>query len=514
MTLTRLKPAPALARTLLASATAILWLPLSSLAQQSPQTLMQTPLQISQQTPLQTTVPPSAAPAAPGSAPPMGRSGAIPMGKLPAGVVAPANPMQQSGTGAEAGTAAPASGVQGAAPMFEEEIVPQRYADNPAVDLFINDMVARYDFDAASLHTLFNQVSYSASAIKLVTPAPIPFRKNWHVYESRFVDPIRINAGLRFWHDNEAVLQSVSQQYGVPPEIIVSLIGVETMYGRYMGNFRVMDVLTTLAFDYPDTPNRNDRQALFRKNLADFLIWARNAGIDPTTVRGSYTGAIGIPQFLPSSIMQYGVSYSGAHNVDLRGNASDAIASVANFLKQQGWQSGRPIVWKIAPDTGSQGIAQAAADGQAPPHWPLGQLLRAGMELDEHNIDVPSELSTPVTVVDLPTPDLPTEYLLGLQNFYVLTRYNQSFFYASAVYRLSERLAALMQASGATQTPPTAAMAPAAPAPAAPSPWPAVAPYPSAQPANANPAPAPTQPQAAPLMPSTGITPPLQSQQQ
>lgn len=505
MTLTRLKPAPALARTLLAGAAAVLWLPLSSLAQQSPQTLMQTPLQTLQQAPLQAPVT-----AAPGGAPPMGRTGAIPMGRLPAGVVAPVNPALQPNPGSNAAPSTPASGAQAAAPMFEEEIVPQRYADNPAVDAFINDMVARYDFDPATLHALFNQVSYSASAVKLVTPAPIPFLKNWHVYESRFVDPIRINAGLRFWHDNEAVLQSVSQQYGVPPEIIVALIGVETMYGHYMGNFRVLDVLTTLTFDYPDTPNRDARIAIFRKNLADFLVWTRNAGVDPATVRGSYTGAIGIPQFLPSSILQYGVSYSGAHTVDLRGNAGDAIASVANFLKQQGWQTGRPIVWKIAPDAGSQGIAQAAADGQAPPHWPLGQLLHAGMELDEHDIDVPAELSTPVTVVDLPTPGLPTEYLLGLQNFYVLTRYNQSFFYAAAVYRLSERLAAMMQASGAMPAPHAPAAAPAAATQA----LPPIAPNPSAQPANANPAPAPTQPLVAPVAPSTRITPPLQSQQQ
>lgn len=506
MTLTRLKPAPVLARTLLASATAALWLSLTSpiaLAQQSPQTLMQTPLQTPQQSPLK-----DAASASVGS---------MPLRRLPAGVVVPAAPSAPTGPAAAPsaapGVAAPASTAQGAAPMFEEEIVPQRYADNPAVDGFINEMAARYDFDPAALHTLFNQVSYSASAVKLVTPAPVPFLKNWHVYESRFIDPIRINAGLRFWRDNEAVLQSVSQQYGVPPEIIVSLIGIETMYGRYMGNFRVLDVLTTLTFDYPDTPNRADREALFRKNLADFLVWTRNAGVDPTTVRGSYTGAIGIPQFLPTSIMQYGVSYSGAHNVDLRGNAGDAIASVANFLKQQGWQSGRPIVWKIAPDAGSQGVAQAAADGEAAPHWALGQLLHTGMQLDEQDIDIPAELGTPVTVVDLPTPGLSTEYVLGLQNFYVLTRYNQSFFYAAAVYRLAQRLAASMQASG---TPPLNTSAGAAPRPQPITPATAASPaqptQAAQQPANANPAPAPTTPTVPPLAPSTRITPPLQQQ--
>jgi membrane-bound lytic murein transglycosylase B len=231
-----------------------------------------------------------------------------------------------------------------------------------------------------------------------------------------------------------------------------------------MGNFRVLDVLTTLTFDYPDTPNRADREAIFRKNLVDYLVWTRNAGIDPTSLRGSYTGAIGIPQFLPSSIVQYGVNFDGNHPVDLRGNPADAIASVANFLKQQGWESDRPIVWRIAPDAGSQGIAQAAADGQAAPHWALSQLLRAGMELDSNDVDVPAELSTPVTVVDLPTPGLATEYVLGLNNFYVLTRYNQSFFYANTVYQLAQRLATLMQTLPANQPNPVPAAQLPAPA--------------------------------------------------
>jgi membrane-bound lytic murein transglycosylase B len=329
--------------------------------------------------------------------------------------------------------------------VFEEEIVPQRYLGNPAVARFIDDMVARYDFDADALRTLFGRVSYSASAVKLVTPSPTPGTKNWHAYQARFIEPIRINAGVKFWRDNQVALQQVSQQTGVPPEIIVAIIGVETLYGHYMGNFRVLDVLTTLSFNYPDTPNREERQATFRKNLEDYLVWTRNAGIDPTTLTGSYTGAIGIPQFLPSSILEYAVSYNGTGPVDLRNNPSDAIASVANYLKKQGWEPGRPVEWRIASDAGSQGIAQAAADGLVTPHWQLSQLLRAGMLLDEPNIRVADELSTPIALVDLPTPASPTEYTLGLQNFYVLTRYNHSFFYAQAVYLLARQVAARMQ---------------------------------------------------------------------
>lgn len=331
---------------------------------------------------------------------------------------------------------------------FEEEIVPQRYQNNPAVDAFINDMVARYDFDPQALHALFDQVSYSATAVKLVTPSPNPTIKNWRAYQSRFIEPKRIDAGVRFWRENQAALQRATSEFGVPPEVIVGIIGVETIFGHYMGNFRVLDALTTLSFDYPDTANQSEREATFRKNLEDFLVWTRGAGLDPTTVLGSYTGAIGIPQFLPSSIIAYAVDYEGNHQIDLRTSSADAIGSVANYLKQHGWETGRPVVWRIQSDPGSQGVAQAAADGQPEPHWSLAQLLRAGLLLDEPDLDVAAEAGTPITVVDLPTPGRATEYRLGLQNFYVLTRYNRSFFYALAVYELGQRIKARMQASG------------------------------------------------------------------
>lgn len=351
---------------------------------------------------------------------------------------------------------------------FEEEIIPQRYVDNADVNAFIDDMVARYDFDAAALHALFAGVSYSATAVKLVTPAPAPFVKNWQVYQARFLDPVRINAGVEFWRENRATLQRAYEQFGVPPEIVVGIIGVETIYGRYMGNFRVLDALTTLAFDYPNTPNRAEREMTFRKNLVDYLVWTRDAQIDPTTVLGSYTGAIGIPQFLPSSIVKYAVDYEGNKRIDLRTSTADAIGSVANYLKENGWENGRPVVWQIAHDAGSLGVAQAAADGQPQPHWPLAQLLRAGMLLDQPGLDLTSEASTPITVIDLPTPGQPTEYMLGLQNFYALTRYNRSFFYALAVYELGQRVKArieqedgTIQSSGSTAPSASSASAPA-----------------------------------------------------
>nr|WP_225721790.1 lytic murein transglycosylase B [Candidatus Vallotia sp. (ex Adelges kitamiensis)] len=337
-----------------------------------------------------------------------------------------------------------ASSLQGQ--TFEEEIVPQRYADNPNIDAFINNMVAQYDFDVKALKVLFNQVAYSKTAVKLTLSTPTSALKSWQAYQAQFIEPLRINAGVKFWKQNKSALQRASEEFGVPPEVIVGIIGIETIYGQHMGNFHVLDALTTLAFDYPETSNHARRSALFRKNLEDFLLWTQSTGIEPTTVLGSYSGAIGIPQFLPSSIIEYAVDYEGDHRIDLRNSPADAIGSVANYLKQHGWESGRPVVWRILGDAGSSGIAQAAVNSQAEPRWALQKLLQAGMLLDEDSVDIAREAGTLVAVIELPTPEQPTQYILGLQNFYVLTRYNRSFFYALAVHQLGERIKTQMQA--------------------------------------------------------------------
>ena len=256
------------------------------------------------------------------------------------------------------------------------------------------------------MHALFNRVSYSTTAVKLVTPSPSPSIKNWRVYQSRFLDPVRINAGVKFWRANQATLQRASEQYGVPPEVIVGIIGVETIYGRYMGNFRALDALTTLTFDYPNTPNRADRQATFRKNLEDLLVWTRDSQIDPTTVLGSYTGAIGIPQFLPSSIVQYAVDYDGnephrsAHEPGRCDRQRRELSEASTAGKRAGRWCGR------SPAT------PAARASRKPP--PMGSRSRtgrsrncckAGMLMNEPGARISRpEAGTPVTVVDLPTP--------------------------------------------------------------------------------------------------------------
>ncbi|VVE67972.1 lytic murein transglycosylase B [Pandoraea anapnoica] len=325
---------------------------------------------------------------------------------------------------------------------FEEEVVPQRYAANPEVDAFINDLVARNGFNRGELQKIFSRVVFSQTAARLVAPPATPGQKNWTKYEKNFLDSTRINGGVRFWNQNAAALSRAAREYGVPEEIIVSIIGVETIYGRNMGNFRTIDALTTLAFDYPPARNRSERMALFRKELENLLLYARERSVDPFSIYGSYAGAIGIPQFMPSSIRNYAVDYSGDGKINLTTDVADAIGSVANFLKQHGWQAGQPVVWNIASDRGSQGLAEAGADGQPEPHWKLGDFIKAGMLMNEPKLDVGGALDTPVLIVDLPTPGQATQYRMGLTNFYVLTRYNRSFFYAMAVYDLADAIKA------------------------------------------------------------------------
>lgn len=314
-----------------------------------------------------------------------------------------------------------------------------RYSERADVKPFIDDMI-KQGFTKGEITSLLDRARYSEAVVKAIMPAPVGRPKNWKEYRSRFVEPGRIRDGLIFWKNNQTVLKKAAEQYGVPEEYIVSIIGIETIYGRNMGSFRVMDALTTLAFDYPDVPNK--RNALFQEELQAFLKWTKSRGIEPFSVLGSYAGAIGIGQFMPSSILKYAVDYDENTFIDLRASTADAIGSVANFLNAHGWQRGRPVIWRIADDEASRGIAEAGADGKPEPGKTLGSYLSAGLLLstNEPQSVKENEVDTQVVSVDLPTPSTNTEYVLGLQNFYVLTRYNRSFFYAMAVNDLAESL--------------------------------------------------------------------------
>jgi membrane-bound lytic murein transglycosylase B len=303
-------------------------------------------------------------------------------------------------------------------------------ADYPAraeVREFVREMVERHGFDEAALLATFGRTRSSDLAIRLMQPAPPGFKRSWIAYRARFVEPTRIREGLRFWASNADAVRRAAQRFGVPEEILVSIIGVETIYGRNTGDFRVMDALTTLSFDYAR------RAAYFREELEQYLLLAREAGFDPLDWRGSFAGAIGLPQFMPASIRRHAVDFDGDGRIDLRGSSADAIGSVASFLANHGWQAGGPTHFSatVVDDV----RAKPAVEAGIPPK--LGAL-----ELAELGVTSPQEIPVgeKLSLIDLPNGDDTTHYVLGATNFWVVTRYNRSYFYAMAVIDLARAL--------------------------------------------------------------------------
>lgn len=305
---------------------------------------------------------------------------------------------------------------------------------------FIDQMVEKHGFDKAELQATLAQVKYVAAVIKQIQPAPPGRLKNWQAYRARFVEPLRVSAGVKFWNDYAGDLERAQIQYGVPAEIIVGIIGVETIYGRNTGNFRVLDALTTLAFDYPDTPTRTARMDFFRGELENTLLYARESGIDPLSLTGSYAGAIGWPQFMPSSIRAYAVDFNQDGKIDLRDSPADAIGSVAHFLAMHGWRPGCPLVFPatIRPPVGNDNLWISFIGQGLEARYTFDALAAAGVVPDTH---VPTDLL--YGLVDLQNGTEATEYWLGTDNFFAITRYNRSFFYAMSVIELGRTVSAV-----------------------------------------------------------------------
>jgi membrane-bound lytic murein transglycosylase B len=304
---------------------------------------------------------------------------------------------------------------------------------------FIDDMVAKHGFERDEVENILRKARYVDIAVQLVKPPPPGKPKNWTAYRARFIEPVRIRAGTSFWNTYEDALTKAEQQYGVPAEIIVGILGVETIYGSQTGKFRVMDAIATLAFAYPDTPNRQSRMEYFRGELENTLLFARDEGIDPFSLLGSYAGAIGLPQFMPGSILRYAVDFDGDDKIDLRNSPVDAIGSVANFLAQHGWKRGEPIAFPVKVSSAENGT----------PAWQqfVGQSLEAKYSLDElkangvvPTVDLPADMT--YGLVDLQNGFDPTEYWLGTSNFFAISQYNRSFFYAMSVVELGRAVSA------------------------------------------------------------------------
>ena len=308
------------------------------------------------------------------------------------------------------------------------------YAKREDVRGFIRQMVEQHAFVEPELRFLFARARREPAILAAIAPPKSAPMRSWQTYRGRFVTDARAAEGVEFWRRNAAALERAALEHGVPEEIIVAIIGVETVYGRQMGSWRVIDALSTLAFDYPP------RAEFFRGELEQYLLFAREHGLDVFSVRGSYAGAIGIPQFMPGSYRRHAVDFDGDGVTDLRTNPVDAIGSVANFLVKHGWRRGERVHLPArvvgANAGGNTGDAhRALVDIGIEPKTSLAELKRYGVET---RTDL--ALETPVALIELASPGAPTEYRLGLRNFYVLTRYNRSVLYASAVYDLAQEI--------------------------------------------------------------------------
>ena len=323
--------------------------------------------------------------------------------------------------------------------------LPAPFAQSPVVRDFIQQMHEKHGFEVQPLQKIFEHARPIPAVQKAIMPPRDPSIRSWYAYRSRFIEPRRLEGGERFWQAHAATLNRASAETGVPEEIIVAIIGIESIYGRHMGNFGTLAALATLAFDYPKINPATDtaRAALFRQQLEELLLLAREEGRDPLTYRGSYAGALGLPQFLPGSIRQYGQDGDHDGHIRLETSPTDAIVSVANFLAQHGWKKGEPILApaRVQGDT----FTTLIDEGILPKRLPE-ELARFGVQPAEGNPPFPR---LPAALIDLVTPQQDTEYALGFQNFYVITRYNRSSFYAMAVHDLAQELKARHQSPAA-----------------------------------------------------------------
>jgi membrane-bound lytic murein transglycosylase B len=295
-----------------------------------------------------------------------------------------------------------------AAPAGQPAKPAPSYADRPEVQAFIDRMVSNHGFERSSLQATFSQLRPSARVITLMTPTTGgSYRRSWREYRARFIQPVRIDGGLEFWQQNGAELKLASALYGVPEEIIVAIIGVETIYGRNTGKFKVVEALSTLAFDYPS------RADYFRSELEQFLLYARENRVDPLEPLGSYAGAIGTPQFMPGSIRRFAVDLDKDGRIDLRNSTADAIGSVASFLNQHGWIEGKPTHFPVAIADIEQARPLIAAGPI--PTLDVAALAQAGIT-SSAQIGPDEKL----VLADLVNEGAAADHVLGTQNFYAM----------------------------------------------------------------------------------------------
>jgi membrane-bound lytic murein transglycosylase B len=299
------------------------------------------------------------------------------------------------------------------------------YTERPEVEAFMRDLVKRHGLVESELKRVFAKAQRLDPVLEAIA-RPAEKVRSWEEYRALLITERRITEGVQFWRKFPRTLERAQKKYGVPPQYVVAIIGVETYYGRNTGNWRVVDALTTLAFDYPP------RAGFFRSELESYLLMARDTGLDVFSVRGSYAGAIGIPQFMPSSARRYAVDFDGNGRIDLQNSRADAIGSVANFLKVHGWQRDADVA--MAARVTGEGWREYMS-GRFEAKHSLAEMRQAGIEFDS-----PQPADASGVLIELSNRDKPSEFRVGLRNFYVITRYNRSAMYAAAVTDLAREL--------------------------------------------------------------------------
>ncbi len=314
------------------------------------------------------------------------------------------------------------------------------YGSRPDAMQWADEAAARGDLPVSWVRQQVGMARRIPQIEQLVLPAATPAAKNWEAYRSRFIESRRIEAGAAFWQRHQGTLARAEQAYGVPAEIIVGIIGVETLYGQHMGKFRILDALATLAFDFPSAhPRATERQAFFRSELDHFLRLTQRAGTDPTSVRGSYAGAMGMPQFMPSSWSRFAVDFDGDGRVDLFNSAADVIGSVANYFKSFQWKTGLPTHYPVTLTPGQTDMDALLAPDILPT-FSVESFTAKGAQLEGAALQHPGQLA----LIELRNGEGAPSYVAGTENFYVVTRYNWSSYYAMAVIELGQAVAQRM----------------------------------------------------------------------
>lgn len=299
------------------------------------------------------------------------------------------------------------------------------YRHHPQAPEFISQIVKRHQLPRSEVEALLKQAQKQQSILDAIArPAEA---KPWRDYRPIFLTADRIEGGNAFWQENTVNLAEASKTFGVDSEVIVAIIGVETRYGRHTGGYRVLDALATLGFDYPP------RSSFFRSELEQFILLTREEQIDPLTAKGSYAGAMGLGQFIPSSYRRYAVDFDGDGKRDLWNSTRDAIGSVANYLKEHSWEQGGPVAQRV--QVSGEGYRTLLEKGMKP-HIPAKQLSQYNIKTE-----TPIDPERQVALIELEG-DEGREYWVVFNNFYVITRYNRSPLYAMAVYQLSREIAA------------------------------------------------------------------------